>query len=506
MLPLGELQRFARAAAAELSRHPEFAEFEVYCASSLSRIARLSYTSDIPCRGVEEIKSLGADGFQVRVVMRRNPHEVGTASEAGDLSRDALRRAVDRARRAAIIDPHFPGLARDTEKMPRRPTAAGDLARASDGALASCAWRVVDGALRAFGARYTPASRSPGLVIGGDVTIVHDRIALANSNFPEIRTDESAHFVSSVTALVESIDAKGTDSAVGGSIVRMRTAAGSLGRNAVLRALRLGAEVRPRSGRYRVVLGPQPVAEILNYMVMGSLTTGAFFAASSAYQGRFGDRIIDESLSLLDDPALRTGPVHRKITCEGLPARRTDLIKSGRLVGLLSNVYDSHRLETDAERVEKLGRLGGDAKFAPSAGYRLGEGGGRRFDADVGAAGTNVVMRARGGVSDRAILEAVGDGLYVGRVWYTYPINGQRAGDFTCTVSGDSYLIRDGKIAEPLAPNCLRINANISEVFSRPIAVASKIVPTIVWGSAETYFVPAIAVEGISMAEIGANP
>jgi len=49
----------------------------------------------------------------------------------------------------------------------------------------------------------------------------------------------------------------------------------------------LGHGVRPASGTFRVVLGPQPIAEILNYMVMGSLTTGAFHAASSAYHAKF---------------------------------------------------------------------------------------------------------------------------------------------------------------------------------------------------------------------------
>ena len=78
----------------------------------------------------------------------------------------------------------------------------------------------------------------------------------------------------------------------------------------------------------------------------------------------------------------------------------------------------------------------------------------RRFDANPGSSATNVVMRARGGKSERELIRAVGEGIYVGRVWYTYPINGQRAGDFTCTVSGDSYLIRNGVLAAPLAPNC----------------------------------------------------
>ncbi|HEY6419907.1 MAG TPA: metallopeptidase TldD-related protein, partial [Candidatus Binataceae bacterium] len=253
------------------------------------------------------------------------------------------------------------------------------------------------------------------------------------------------------------------------------------------------------------IFGPQPIAEILNYMVMGSLTTGAFHAASSAYHGRVGERVMDARLGLADDARARFGAVKRRITCEGLPARRVDLIRDGRLVGLLSNFYDTHRLLTDESRAEKLGPNAGAAPdFPPLNGYRLGEGGGRRFDSHPGSAGTNVVMRARGGVDERAMLRAIGEGVYIGRVWYTYPINGQRAGDFTCTVSGDSYLIRNGERAEPVAPNALRVNANIAQIFEHPLALGARPRPAIVWGSPEAYYVPAIAVENIALAEVGA--
>ena len=364
---------------------------------------------------------------------------------------------------------------------------------------------MLDGALAAFAKRAAdPRTEHPGLIIGGDVSVIRDRIAIFNSNFAEVRTDESAHFNASVTSIIESLDAKGTASAIGDSAAAMRRDARVLGRDAVRRALALSHGARPAAGKYRVVLGPQPVAEILNYMVMGSLTTGAFHAASSAYHAKFGAPVMDSRLNLDDDPAFRAGAIRRRITCEGIPTRRVELIRDGKLVGLLSNFYDTHRMLTDEHRAEKLG-ASAPAKldFPPLSGYRLGEGGGRRFDASPGSAGTNVVMRARGGVAERELVRAVGDGIYVGRIWYTYPINGQRAGDFTCTVSGDSHIIRDGKIAEPLAPNCLRINANIAQVFEHPLAVGSRPRPATVWGSPEAYYVPAIAVDSIELAEVG---
>ncbi|HXN86277.1 MAG TPA: metallopeptidase TldD-related protein [Candidatus Binataceae bacterium] len=504
MIRASELKSFTREAAAIVARDKAVAAFEIYCASGDNRIARLNYTSDIPCRGVEELKSHRADGFQIRIVEKRNPQEVGTAYEAADFGADSIRSVLARAHRATVIDPHFPGFPTEPRKMARVKTESGDLRRASDGNLVDAAWSVLRGALNAFARGDAARSSHPGLVLGGDVSLIRDRIAIANSNFADIRADEGAHFSSSVTALIESIEAKGTASAVGRSIAEMRRVAARLGRDATARALQMKHGTRPDAQTYRVVLGPQPIAEIINYMILGSLTTGAFHAASSAYQGKFGAEVMDKRMTLSDDPILRRGAVLRAMTCEGLPVKRVDLIRDGKLVGLFSNFYDSHRLATDAERSEKLGVPNESVPIFPAlSGYRMGEGGGRRFDQSPASAGTNIVMTARDGIEDDALIRKVRDGLYVGRVWYTYPINGQRAGDFTCTVSGDSHVIRNGKLAGPIAPNSLRINANIENVFKAIIAAGKRSHPAIVWGSSEAFYVPAIACEAISVSSVG---
>ncbi len=509
MRSLAELARFARAARDIVAREGDAEQFEVYCTSGDKRIARLNYTSDIPCRGLEEMKSLEADGFHIRITRRGNPHEIGAAFEAGELSAEAVRAVLTRARRAAVIDPDFPGFPSGPRSLRSTGQTAGDLIRAGDGAIAAAAWSVVEGAAATFARRNVALDAATGnsrprLVVGGDVTVVRDRIALASSNFSDVRTDASAYFSSSVTALVESLDGKGTASAVGSSVSAMKRATATLGVDAVNRALSLAHGVRPEAGVYRVVLGPQPIAEILNYMVMGSLTTGAFHRANSAYQGRFGARVMDERLGLIDDPRKRDGAIGRRVTCEGFPTRRIELVREGRLVGLMSNFYDSNRLEHDSDRATKLGPdADGVGPFPALSGYRLGEGGGREYNHYPASSGTNVVMTAREGVADEELIRAVGDGLYVGRVWYTYPINGQRAGDFTCTVSGDSRVIRNGKLAEPIAPNSLRINSNIERVFNRVMQAGRRSHPAVVWGAAQVYYVPALAVDGIELAAVG---
>ncbi len=503
MRPMSELISFARAARAMLAGESDLAQFEIYCASTDHLVARLNYTSDLPSRGVEELKSHNADGLAIRIVMRRDGREAGFASEAGGFSLEALRAALANARSAAVVDPDSPGLPRTPRKLARLAISSREPALANREALIDAAWAIVGGAVAAFESAPDMVKTEPGLVVGGDISVMCDRMALASSAFEDIRADQGTHFTASVTALVESLGAKGTAHALGASPIEMRRAADALGRDAVANALATRTGERPASGTYRIMLAAQPVAEILNYMVIPSLTTGAFHAASSAYHGRFGARVMDERIAISDVPIGAGRAIARRITCEGLPTRRTTLIRDGRLIGLLSNFYDSHRLKTDPTRADKLGPGGDKARaFLPGSGYRLGENGARRFDSHPGSSPTNVVMRARGAVSERDLIRRIGDGIYVGRVWYTYPINGQRAGDFTCTISGDSWVVRGGRRAASLAPNCLRINANIAQILERPLGIGRTVAPALVWGAPEAYYVPALAVQQIALGAI----
>ncbi|MGH2394826.1 MAG: metallopeptidase TldD-related protein, partial [Candidatus Limnocylindria bacterium] len=132
----------------------------------------------------------------------------------------------------------------------------------------------------------------------------------------------------------------------------------------------------------------------------------------------------------------------------------------------------------------------------------FGEGGGRQFDNQPSVAASNVVVEGRETVSASELVQRVKDGLYIGRIWYTYPINGLPAGDFTCTVVGDSYIIRDGRIVAPLRPNSVRINDNINNVLSNVIGLTGDVRGTIVWAADEVVYAPEIAVGSVQVEEI----
>ena len=96
----------------------------------------------------------------------------------------------------------------------------------------------------------------------------------------------------------------------------------------------------------------------------------------------------------------------------------------------------------------------------------------------------------------------MGNGIYIGRIWYTYPVNGIAAGDFSGTIVGDSYLIRDGKLAAPLQPNSLRMNDNVLRVIDDILGIGLERRGTVRWSSDQVTWAPEVAVSDFQLEEI----
>jgi PmbA protein len=340
-----------------------------------------------------------------------------------------------------------------------------------------------------------------GLLLGGDVTIVQERIAVATTHLPEVQVDESTLISAATTGMVEAMDAKGSGWSTGTRLDDFTDEAGVEAAHAAIRAM--GGERVP-SGKYRMVLGPQPVTDLLNNLVLPALHASSFYASSTPFLGRFGRRVAVPGLSIYDHGALPGFTGSKGITCEGLPTGRTDLVTDGVLTGLLTNWYEAQRLLRDPHARAKLGVDPGEARGGLVArnGFRFAAGGGRSFAATPGTAATNVFVEGRDGTSLDELCRRVDHGLYVGRIWYTYPINGLQAGDFTCTVVGDSYLIRDGRIGAPLKANAVRISDNIASVLEGVLGVTREAKGTMVWAADEVVYAPSIAVAGLQVDEI----
>ncbi len=511
MIPQRKLTRAVREALGVLRSIRDVHEVEVFAASTAHLLTRLHYTSHLPCSGVEEPKSTLAHGMGIQAVFRTpEGRRVGFGSEPGDLTIDGARRAFAKARQSAVADPEFVSLA-------TRPRAGRLLTRYHDPALmdlrdpdlVKAGWKAIRASLRAFLASRTLAGLagraaqipSLGLIVSGDVTILQERIAIASTRIPTVQTDESTRIRSFLTAMVERAHAKGSGWSAGTRLTDFTGASGAQAARAAIAAIG-GSRVGP--GSYRVILGPQAVTDLMTHLILPGLTTTSFYTGGSPFQRRLHQRVASNQITLYDDGAARGLAASKAITCEGLPTGRTDLIRGGILVGLLSNFYETQRLLRDPQGREKLGADPRESRQAltPRNGFRLGDDGGRHFNTPPGVAATNVVLEGKNTYTARQLHTLVGDGLYIGRIWYTYPINGLAAGDFTCTVVGDSYLIKDGKRTAPLRPNTVRINDNILKILNAVVGIGRERVGTFAWAADEIVYAPEIAVEEVRITEI----
>lgn len=508
MITLNDLKKAVTEALAFLKQQDDIEEAEVYASANGILLARLNYTSHIPCNGVEEPKSVENYGIGVQAVFggKGTAVRIGFGSETSDISLDGVRSALEKARKGASDDPEFVSLARPTgDKRKLSDYADPSITDIKDDALSEAGWRVLNGGLRVFETSEALDSlverpeKLPelGLIIGGDVTFIHERMAIASTAMPEPQTDESTLVMSFITAMVENEGAKGSGYQATTTLAGLTDEAG---KEAAQNAIAGIGGVRLKTGDYTVVFGREAVMEILHYILMPGLDAATFYASASPFMGKLGQKVASEKLTIVDDGSVKGLVGSKGITDEGLPTGRTELIKDGVLVGLLTNWYESQRLANDPNAKDKLGVDPADWKHAlvPRNGFRYARGGGRHFDAQPGIHPTNVLLP--GDIeSTEAICKLVGNGIYIGRLWYTYAVNGMRAGDFTGTVVADSYVIRDGKLAEPVRPNTLRISDNVMNVMNNVIGVTKEGKPVLVWAADEIVYAPEMAVKNVHL-------
>lgn len=513
MIPLSTLKSTVQGALRQIARQKDIQAAEAFASSTGHLLCRLNYTSSIPCHGVEEPKSAESFGLGVRAVFAGpDGPRVGFGSEARDLSPAGIRRAIDKARSNAVPDPDFVGFpTAGPAGKPGRTAQAADRAimEIKDGALVEAGWRVLQEALKAFDSsdsltRLATAREKLadlGLIVGGDVSLFRQRMAVGSTQMPKVQADETAYITSSITSMVEQQAAKGTGYAAATHLAKFKgEAGGEAARNAVSAA---GGQRLP-GGTYNVILGPQPVADLMTNLILPSLSADAFYRCQSAFLGEVGRVVAADLLTVYDHGAARGLIGSKRLTCEGLPTGRTMLIHNGVLQGLLSNHYETQRLLRDPHAREKLGLHPHEHPdmLAPRNGFRLTSQGGRQYDALPSIAATNVCIEGRAPQSRDSLVRLIGNGVYIGRIWYTYAMNGLRAGDFTCTVVGDSYLIRDGKIAAPLRGNTIRVTGNIKSLLRQVLGVSGQARPIIGWAADEVVYAPEIAVRDLQLTEI----
>ena len=483
MANIEELRSCVRNGIDFVKRQKDVIDAEVFASCNEHITVRLNYTADIPCNGVHEPKSTQFGGVGLFIVFKSGKEiKVGFGSVSNNITPKGITEAFQKARKNKVYDPDFKSLPMPIGKPILENYHDPAVMEISDTAIVDLGWQGLKGSLTEYNQKHFNKS----VIVGGDVTIIKERMAIASTKGID-DFDESTVLTTNITSMIEKERVKGTGWNTSTHLSGFNPE--EAGRESADSAIKTIGGERITTGTYNVVFGKQPVMDLFTNIVVPALSLASLNASDTPFLGKLGQKISSELLTVYDDGTIRGAIGSKKISCEGIFTGRTDLIHNGFLVGFLSNNYLAKKLESTF------------ASFIPRNGFRYYNGG-RNHNIQPKICPTNIVIEGKEEVPSQSLLSKINNGIYIGRIWYTYPINGLAAGDFTSTIIADSYLVRGGKIDKPLKPNTVRINNNITDILNNIIAVSKEKKQTIVWGGEAVVIAPEIAVQNVKLDNI----
>lgn len=208
-----------------------------------------------------------------------------------------------------------------------------------------------------------------------------------------------------------------------------------VGRQALGRVVQRMGSAKGVTRRANLVVENLAAARILG-MLLSSATARAMQQGRSFFQGKVGERLFSESLTLTDEPLLPRGLASRPFDGEGIASRRLPIVEGG----VVRNVY------VDTYYGRKLG-------LAPTTG-----------------SGSNRVVRpGKGDLA--AVLKKAGKGVLV-----TEWLGGNAdptSGDFSLGVAG--FDIVGGQIGAPIGE--MNLTGNLVTLFNSLVALGDDVHP-----------------------------
>jgi PmbA protein len=209
-------------------------------------------------------------------------------------------------------------------------------------------------------------------------------------------------------------------------------------------------------GEYTVVLAPEAVGELLQFLP--ALGFGGDLAASGIglCATGAGTQVAAELVSVWDDAGADIGlPIGFDI--EGTPKRRVPFLDAG-VVGLpVTNLTTARALGTPSTGHAHIAR-----------------------EEVPGPVAANIVM-ANGTASEAELIAGVDDGVYLQRFWYTRLVDPVR-GTITGVTRDACFRIRNGELAEPISG--MRFTQSVLQILANVdcLGAVRRSVPTMnVW-------------------------
>lgn len=480
MQSLNSLKRIAEEGLALLEKKPEVRQAEVFAASNALNTYRICYASNVPSNCLEEPKSQESFGLGVRILFKDKKIGFGRADSA--LDKAAVELAFLRAKKGAVLDKDFRSLPEPSKRPKTKVKADKKILVLDEEKAIELAYASLDSCLGVLEKKYKGE-----LNITGELDTLAERIAIANSNSIS-EYDENSVAWQALTTILEEKKEDVSGMWFSASPLLKGLSSEKVGMESAEKALGLRHGTKIESGNYKVVLGRMAVSELFSNIFDARLSS--VNSKSTPFQGDLDKKIAPEFFNVSDNGNLDGAIGSKKVTDEGLPTGRTQIIRNGRLVNFASNDYYAR----------KFARTERDKRYVPANGFRSG-GGGRHYESQPGVEYSNLVI-GTGDKNHEELIAETKNGIYIGRIWYCYGVNGSTSSDFTSTIRGDSWIIRNGELARPLTPNTCRISDSLHSVLRNISALGKKQEPTLIWGSDSVIFTPEIAVSKLRIERI----
>jgi len=214
----------------------------------------------------------------------------------------------------------------------------------------------------------------------------------------------------------------------------------SLARTAAEKARGSRDAIELQPGPYDVVLAPEAVAELLEWMAAASFSATTVLDGTSLLAGRDGETVCDERISVYDE----ADPDELPFDAEGTLRRKVTFIDAGKVGRPVSDKATAARMGGGAESTGHAPNIADSHAMDPAVMH---------------------LRMAPGDKSEAELIASVDRGLYITRFHYVNGLLDTRHATMTGMTRDGTFLIENGKLSTGVRN--MRFTQPMLEAFSR---------------------------------------
>ena len=218
-----------------------------------------------------------------------------------------------------------------------------------------------------------------------------------------------------------------------------------------------------KSDKYKCIFNPGSTAQLLSFF-LNSISSEEVQKNTSLLKDKLGQQVCSKKITITESPLLKN-VFFRYFDDEGVATSNKTLVKNGVLQTYLYNLTTA-----DKDGVETTGN-----------GYKAGS--------SIGIRAINVGIKPSK-ISEEELIAKVKNGVYISDISGLHAGMNAQSGNFSLISQG--FMIRDGKLAEPIS--LITVAGNLFDLFNNVAAVGSNVEL-----QPNSYAVPSIFVRSIQI-------